>query len=257
MQTHSPAPAFSDPGNRVPDPQESRPGGDRFIPVSLALQGNPGSVGTPMRNLPARVLLLVLPLALGACRDSSVTSYRIPKEPEPAMPAGHAHTGSAAPAPAAGGSMADTAVATASGPGLAWTAPAHWESKPGSAMRKGSYAIPGEGGVAADFAITAFPGDVGGEVANVNRWRGQIQLPPVSEQEVAASIQRLEHNGLAMGMVDLVSTGAAPTRVLGAWVPHEDSTWFFKITGPDGLVAREKPAFLEFLKTVRPAPTQP
>ncbi|MEX2043934.1 MAG: hypothetical protein WD941_01180 [Opitutus sp.] len=201
-------------------------------------------------------MLLAVPLALVSCSDQPVTSYRIPKEREPEMAAAaaHAHSGTGdAPAPGMNESMANTAVATAAGPGLAWTAPAHWQTKAGSAMRKGSYAIPGDGGVAADFAITAFPGDVGGEVANVNRWRGQIQLPPVSGQEVTDSITRLEHNGLGMGVVDIVSTGAAPTRVLGAWVPYEGSTWFFKLTGPDDLVAREKAAFLGFLQTVKPA----
>jgi len=64
--------------------------------------------------------------------------------------------------------MASTPVTTASGPGLTWTAPAHWKAKPGSAMRKGSYAIAGDGGEA-DLAITAFPGDVGGDLAAISR----------------------------------------------------------------------------------------
>ncbi len=210
-----------------------------------------------------RLILLALPLALGACGDQQIAAYRIPKEKEPelAPAAAHAHGNSGTTPPAAGenaapgmgSGMAGTAVATASGPGLTWVAPAHWQSKAGSAMRKGSYAIPGDGGVMADLAITAFPGDVGGEVANVNRWRGQIQLPPLPEAAVAAAVTRLEHNGLRMGVVDLVSTGANPTRVLGAWIPHEGSTWFVKLTGPDGLVAKEKPAFLEFLQTIKPA----
>lgn len=240
----------------APKPWHSSAVGRQARPVSLALWSKPGSVGPPMPALLLRLVLIALPLVLGGCGDSSVTSYRIPKEPEPDMPAAaaHAHAGTSdAPAPGMGDSMANTAVATAAGPGLAWTAPAHWQPKAGSAMRKGSYAIPGEGGVSADLAITAFPGDVGGEVANVNRWRGQLQLPPVSGQEVGDSITRVGHNGLDMSVVDIVSTGAAPTRVLGAWVPHENSTWFFKLTGPDDLVAREKAAFLEFLKTVRPA----
>lgn len=244
MQTH------------IPKPWYSAAGGRQASPVSLALWSNPGSVRFPMPALFSRLVMMAVPLVLGACSDQSVTSYRTPKEQEPEIPAAAAHSNAGtggAPAPGMNDSMANTAVATAAGPGLAWTAPAHWQAKTGSAMRKGSYAIPGDGGVAADLAITAFPGDVGGEVANVNRWRGQIQLPPVSEQEVRESITRVEHNDLAMGIVDIVSTGATPTRVLGAWVPHENSTWFFKLTGPDDLVAREKPAFLEFLKTVHPS----
>jgi hypothetical protein len=39
-------------------------------------------------------------------------------------------------------------------------------------MRKGSWSI-GPADAAADLAVTVFPGDVGGRVANFNRWRQQ------------------------------------------------------------------------------------
>jgi hypothetical protein len=150
--------------------------------------------------------------------------------------------------------MADTAVATAAGSALTWSAPAHWTAKPVSSMRKGSYAINGDGGAVADLSITAFPGDVGGEIANVNRWRGQLQLATVPDTEASASVTRIETNGIRFGLVDIAnSAGATPTRMLGAMIPYQGATWFFKLTGPDALVAKEKPAFLEFLKTIKPA----
>ena len=58
----------------------------------------------------------------------------------PALPAG--------PAPA---DMANTTVNKAEGPGLNWTAPAHWQSRPAVAMRKATYAVPGENGAAGDL----------------------------------------------------------------------------------------------------------
>lgn len=186
-----------------------------------------------------------------------------------AAPADHAHAGmqgaagAAAPAPGGtapaagpaggGNAMANTPVATASGGALTWKGPANWQEKPAGGMRKGTFTVTGDGGASAELAITAFPGDVGGEVANVNRWRGQLQLAPQSPEEVSRAIQRLESNGLKMGVVEMVGTGANATRVLGAMVPHAGATWFFKLTGPDALVAKEKQAFLDFLKTVKPA----
>jgi hypothetical protein len=150
--------------------------------------------------------------------------------------------------------MAETAVPTAEGPGLAWTAPAAWESKPASAMRKATYAVPGPGGAAGDLSITAFPSDVGGELANVNRWRGQVQLPPIAESDLPGTVVRWEQSGLTLTVVDFASGAAAnPQRILGAIVPFNGGTWFFKLMGPDAVVGGAKPAFLEFLKTVRPA----
>jgi hypothetical protein len=210
-----------------------------------------------LRHLSPLVLLLVL----AACRDEKVTFYRVPKEADPALPgvaaAGSDATGSAGMPAAGGGSMADTAVPTAAGPGLTWTAPPGWRVKPASAMRKGSYAVPGEGGAEADFSITAFPGDVGGELANVNRWRGQVQLPPLSDGDLAGAVGTLAQNGLQFELVDFAGDpGAGGKRILGAIVPFADGTWFFKLTGPDRLVEGEKAAFLGFLKSVKPA-TQP
>ena len=203
--------------------------------------------------------LLSIALVLGACRRAEVASYRIPKEKETGMPAASAANMTPAPAePAAGAGMAATPVATAQGADLVWTAPAHWQPKQASAMRKGSYTVTGEGGATADLSITAFPGDVGGEVANVNRWRGQLQLAPLVDAEISAAITRLKHDGLTIGVVDFASPAATGgQRMLGAMVAFDGSTWFFKLTGPDALVAKEKPAFLAFLQTVKSAAPTP
>lgn len=193
------------------------------------------------------VLLLVLPLLLASCREAQVATYRIPKENDPHPPAAAA----AAPAPM-GADTGGLVVASSGAGGLTWTAPAAWKAKPGSAMRKGSYSIGADGGPVADLAITAFPGDVGGDLANVNRWLGQLGRPPIAAAELAGVLAPLAGAGVAMQVVDLAGgTPEAPLRMLGAIVPHQGATWFFKLTGPDAVVAPEKAAFLEFLKTVK------
>lgn len=209
------------------------------------------------RLLPLSAVALLL---LSSCRDPQIASYRIPKEKDPVMPAATAPVAApATSAPASGGAtMANTAVTTADGPGLVWTAPAHWTVKPASAMRKGSYAITGEGGATADLSITAFPGNVGGDLANVNRWRGQIQLPPLAESQLSTSTTHVDSNDLHLTVADFTGgTAAAPQRVLGAIIPVGDATWFFKLSGPADLVGREQAAFATFLKTIRAAGPTP
>jgi len=186
----------------------------------------------------------VLCLTASGCRDREVASYRVPKEKEVPAP-----LASPNPAPAsAPAMMANTAVPTADGASLTWTAPAHWQAKPATAMRKGSFAVPVDGAPAADLSITAFPGDVGGEPANINRWRGQIQLAPANEPELAAAITRFESGGLKFAVVDFES---GQQRLLGAIIPFQGSTWFVKLMGPSAELAKEKPAFLAFLKTMK------
>ena len=172
----------------------------------------------------------------------------LPPDARGPLPPGHppiGAAGEAAPGAVAGSAMVSTPVAVAPSEGLVWSAPPQWTPSAGSAMRKGSYAITGPEG-AADLAITAFPGDVVGNLANVNRWRGQLGLPPV--ESLDGALEPLAANGLQMLVFDGANQG---TRMIGAIVPRANETWFFKLTGPDALVARTKPAFLEFLQTVK------
>ena len=208
-----------------------------------------------MKALPALATGLTLLVAGTGCQKDEITTYRVAKEPVPTTPpaaAAAAPAPSPAPAGAGGAAMANTPVATASGNALAWTAPANWTAKAAGAMRKGSYSVKGDGGEA-DMAITAFPGDVGGDLANLNRWRGQIGLPAVGQAEFDRDTQHLDRNGLHMTFVDIAGTGANAQRILGAMVPHQGATWFFKLSGPDALVAGQKKAFLALLDTIKPA----
>ena len=76
--------------------------------------------------------------------------------------------------------------------------------------------------------------------------------------ELATATTHLDYNGLHLTYVDITSASAtAPQRVLGAIVPLGDATWFFKLSGPAPLIAREQAAFADFLKTIRPAGATP
>ncbi|HEY8995046.1 MAG TPA: hypothetical protein VIM71_10320 [Lacunisphaera sp.] len=214
-----------------------------------------------MSPRPFASALLLGMLFLYGCKDRQITAYRAPKDPAPAampaasgspsgLPADHPPIpggGGAAP----GGAMANTAVPTAGGSDLKWTAPETWTPKSGSSMRKGSYAVKRDG-AEADLAITAFPGDTGGLHANLNRWRGQVGLSPASPGELDAALQHVDGQGLHFEIIDLVGTaGNPPTRLIGAIATYNGNSWFFKLLGPDPVVAAEKPAFLQFLQTVK------
>jgi len=194
----------------------------------------------------AACILIVAACLLGGCKDREIATYRAPKDPAQPMPGATA-------APAGGDTMASTAVPTGSD-SLAWTAPAHWVAKAPGAMRKGSFAVKGENGPDADLSITAFPGDTGGLLANLNRWRGQVSLPPLAAGELEGALQHFDGTGLHFEVVDFAgSANGTPTRLLGAVLARPGETWFFKLLGPDALVAAQKNDFLEFLRSVKEA----
>lgn len=203
---------------------------------------------------------LVLPLAtislcvlLTACRREEVRTYTTPKEQKP-VTAPAADVSKVSPTAAdADAVMRNTAVTTASGPGLAWTAPAHWRAGDERPMRRATFLVTAEDGATAELAVTAFPGDVGGNLANVNRWRQQLGLPPITEAQLGSALQHIHVGPLHIDVAEIVGPGTPPAkRVLGAIVPYQGSTWFFKLDGPDSLVSREKIAFYHFLQTLRP-----
>jgi hypothetical protein len=204
-----------------------------------------------------RLIVVLAPLLFAACEKAEIETYRVAKTKVPQVAAATSNPTPPRPAPppaaATGGSMANTAVPTASGANLTWTAPAHWKAEPPSAMRKGTYLIAGEGTSEAELSITAFPGDVGGELANVNRWRGQASLPPITAADLPKAITRIEKNGLKIAVLDIVGEGSGAKRTLGAMVPFNGATWFFKLTGQDALVGKEKAAFMTFIESVKPA----
>ena len=180
-------------------------------------------------------------LLFTACREAKVTSYRVPKE-ESTQPV---------PSATEGSDMASTAVPTAHGEGLSWSAPTSWETMAPTSMRKGSYLIKGPDGATADLSITAFPGDVGGDLANINRWRGQIKLEPITAESLSSQVTSINAQGLTLKSIEMANLEIPePQRVLGAIVGFEGNTWFFKLTGPEALVANEKSSFIAFLETI-------
>ncbi len=199
-------------------------------------------------------------LLLGACRDPKITTYNAPKDAQPAaLPSGHpdisampAMSGAAAPSDASDMGAASASGMAVGSDALTWTAPADWKPKAPGPMRKGSYDVPGETAADADLSIFSFPGDTGGLLGNINRWRGQIGLEPLAESDLAANITRVAagENSPQITVVDFASKDAS-TRMLAAILPGKGETYFFKLTGPASTVAAQKNAFLAMLQTVK------
>ena len=183
------------------------------------------------------IAALFLCAACGRSDDSKITVYRIPKETAtPAMAPAQAAMGAAAPA------------------GVQWTAPSGWEEQAASGFRKGSFLVRGADGKTADVSVISFPEAAGGLLANVNRWRNQLKLAPVSDATQAGT--PMAAAGHDMFFVDLVSEQAigsdgTKTRILGGVLPLGSETWFFKMMGPDELVESQRGAFKQFLESVK------
>ncbi|MDX1950925.1 MAG: hypothetical protein SFY81_02005 [Verrucomicrobiota bacterium] len=133
-----------------------------------------------------------------------------------------------------------------------WPIPQGWQATEPGQMVKASYKISGGSGQSADVTVSVFPGATGGLLANVNRWRGQINLPPIQEGELANLVSEQQLPRDKAQIVDLLGTRAGKeTRMLGAIVPRGENTWFFKMTGDSELVGQQKENLLGFIDKAR------
>ena len=87
---------------------------------------------------------------------------------------------------------------------IRWTKPEQWTELAPTAFRKGNYVFEDESGGKVEITVSSFPGDVGGTLANVNRWRGQAGLSPISQGELAASLSDLTIDGHHGQIVDIL-----------------------------------------------------
>ncbi len=107
-------------------------------------------------------------------------------------------------------------------------------------MRLASFEIPYSGGMG-ELSIIQLGGEGGGLEANVNRWRGQIGLGPLSRFEIEAEAE----NGVSeLGnyqLFRLINLGKKESAFLTAIFSLESSVLFIKlITSADGIVELEK-----------------
>lgn len=239
-------------------------------------------------------LWLLLPVLLMSCRSPEMRSYSVAKEAPAPAPApdnhdGHNHGAGALPEghPPLEGQLPDghpplnsglpdghpdigaglgMDMASAQAAGIApapppdrtvrWTTPAGWVEKPGSGFRYATFVIPGPGGQTGDLSITQLSGVAGGLLGNINRWRGQIGLPELSEADLPKESRAIAPAGRPMTFVSHVSAeplidGKYKRRIMGAIRAGSDVSWFFKMVGEDALVKAAEKDFLAFLESLQ------
>lgn len=135
----------------------------------------------------------------------------------------------------------------------AWDAPANWQEVAPSQMLLAKFLANGADGNA-EVTVSVFPGDAGGALANVNRWRGQIGLESIGQPEADKLVSSLDVMGGKAMLVDMSGTSAKtgkPSRLIGVIVPRGGQTWFYKLMGDPGAADREKTGFVRFVQSVR------
>jgi hypothetical protein len=135
-----------------------------------------------------------------------------------------------------------------------WEVPHNWQEVPATQLTQlvlAKFQIGGQEGTA-EITVSVLSGSGGRLPANVNRWRGQIGLAPVTPDEAERLASPLDVLGGKAMLVDMSGDNRGQkTRLICVLVPREGQTWFYKLMGEEAVAEREKAAFLKFVQTAR------
>ena len=198
---------------------------------------------------PAVGCLLASLALLAGCHRDEITHFKVPKT---APGSGTTLADTAPPGGGMGGAMAGDVPAPprpAGGSALRWSLPKGWSEQVAGGMRYATLKPATQGKI--DVSVVVLPGPAGGELANVNRWRGQIGLPPLDEGGLAGARKTLATKAGPVQVYDFVAEGQAKTRLVAGLTSAEGNTWFVKMVGDAAPVGAARPEFIRLLESLR------
>ena len=178
-------------------------------------------------------------LIFSGCKKPEIRVYTVPKEAPAPEPSATASTGEE-PAPR-----------QRPRPQVTYKLPEGWKEAGANSLSLLNFFIKTDAGEAT-VNVTPLVGMQGREAAIVNMWRAQVGQPALGDQEVAAGFTPVEVAGQAGELFEVSgSKDDKSLRIVTAFAHRGDQTWFYKLQGNEQAVAAQKPAFLEFLKSVK------
>jgi hypothetical protein len=205
------------------------------------------------RGLGALLLAVLLPSCGG---DNSSGGFQAPRETSSStnLNSGGGDRFTMPPLGSGGNGM----VSGAPGVALEWEVPPGWTELPLTSMRAANFRVAGN--EKAECYLVLLGGDSGGLASNIDRWRSQISLPGLPPAELASlpHAMLLGRDGV---VVDCAGTwkgmggteNEAGWRLVGIMQVDVAGSAFFKMYGPDALIAAEKEHFLALARSIRPS----
>lgn len=137
--------------------------------------------------------------------------------------------------------------------GMSWQAPAAWAEAPERQFRNANYFAGSED---VEAYVTVLPGDAGGPLANVNRWRSQMGQPPLSMGgfDLLERVPMLGSSGVLVeikgSFQSMSGDVTSDAMMIGALGQIPGRSIFVKMIGPAEQVLAQRGAFLEFCNSL-------
>ena len=129
-----------------------------------------------------------------------------------------------------------------------WPVPFYWQEQEAVPMSEATYLIR-KANDEALFTITKLEGASGSLLANVNRWRSQLDLEPIAKDTLKQHVDALVLNQKRYYITKQVNTHKS--MLVAIYKPSLDITYFLKLSGEPALVSEETQSFLDVLKKAK------
>jgi hypothetical protein len=134
------------------------------------------------------------------------------------------------------------------GEALQWTLPPGGVSEKASGMRVATLRPAADSKV--DVSVIRLPGPAGGELSNVNRWRGQLSLAPIDEAERTKSRKEVKSPAGAVSIYEF-GNDSTKQRMVAGLLMVDGNSWFIKMTGDSADVVASRGAFETLIASLR------
>ena len=135
------------------------------------------------------------------------------------------------------------------GKGIGWDLPQNWVPSDGHSMRLASFDVPFSRGIG-DLSIVSLGSESGGLTANVNRWRKQIDLGPISESEIKTESIVGQSKSGSFRLFRLVNDSSQDKAILAAVLPMQGTTLFIKLTASQQGIIELETIFTQFCSSI-------
>ena len=132
---------------------------------------------------------------------------------------------------------------------LTWDLPKNWVPSTGHSMRLASFDAPFSNGVG-DLSIVSLSGSSGGLLANVNRWRGQVDLNPISESDILTVSTVGESKMGAFRIFKMINDSNTQNAIIAAVLPTGEKTFFIKLTSTKDGILELQTVFEKFCSSI-------
>jgi len=131
-----------------------------------------------------------------------------------------------------------------------WETPDNWNASTKSSMRVASYLLPSSKGNA-DLSVIYLNGDGGGTLANVNRWRSQLDLPNLAKKEIELVAQSFNGNIGPYKIYEIININNKESGFLCSIIPADDFTVFIKLNAHINSIDELRKQFIDFSSSFR------